>query len=55
VVAADRVELQASAVLTGDLHTRIVIVHEGARVNGTVRMTGGEAEVHERPAVQVMR
>jgi cytoskeletal protein CcmA (bactofilin family) len=55
VVASDRVELQSSAVLTGDLHARVIVVHEGARVNGTVRMSTGEAGLQDRPAVQVMR
>lgn len=57
VVATERAELQASAVVSGDIHTRTIVVHEGARINGTVRMSAaGIVEgSDERPAVQVMR
>jgi cytoskeletal protein CcmA (bactofilin family) len=56
VVATERAELQASAVVSGDIHTRTIIVHEGARINGTVRMSAaGVTDAEDRPAVQVMR
>jgi cytoskeletal protein CcmA (bactofilin family) len=56
VIGSERVELQGTATLNGDLHTRLIVVNEGARINGTVRMseTGG-ADALDRPAVQVMR
>jgi cytoskeletal protein CcmA (bactofilin family) len=56
VIGNERVELQGTATLNGDLHTRLIVVNEGARINGTVRMSDAEAgEALDRPAVQVMR
>jgi cytoskeletal protein CcmA (bactofilin family) len=55
VVATDRAELQGSAAINGDVNTRTIIVHEGARINGTVRMGNAQAEGADRPSVQVMR
>jgi cytoskeletal protein CcmA (bactofilin family) len=39
VVASERLELQNSAVVNGDITTRSVVVMEGARINGSVKMT----------------
>lgn len=39
VAATERLELQASATVSGDIETRSIIVLEGARINGLVRMT----------------
>ena len=39
VTAAERLELQASATVSGDIETRSIVVLEGARINGLVRMT----------------
>lgn len=56
VVASDRAELQTSAAINGDINTRTIIVHEGARINGTVRMgTAAQSDAGDRPSVQVMR
>ena len=56
IVATERLELQGSAVINGDVHTRIIVVHEGARINSAVRMSAVESiDLAERPAVQVMR
>lgn len=56
VVATDRVEVQGTAAVNGDVHTKVIVVHEGARINGTVRMgASGSYEAVERPAVQMMR
>ena len=56
VVATERAEVQGSAVVNGDIQTRVIVVHEGARINGTVRMGGsGADDLADRPAVQVMR
>jgi cytoskeletal protein CcmA (bactofilin family) len=38
VSAMERLELQASAAITGDISTRSIIVVEGAKINGLVRM-----------------
>jgi cytoskeletal protein CcmA (bactofilin family) len=56
VVSTERVEVQGTAVVNGDIHTRSIVVNEGARINGAVRMgVSGAADVGDRPAVQVMR
>ena len=57
IVATERVEVQGTAVVNGDVHTRIIVVHEGAKINGTVRMSAaaGSLDGQDRPAVQVMR
>lgn len=39
VVAAERLELQSTAVVNGDITTKSIVVMEGARINGAVRMT----------------
>lgn len=38
IVAEDRLELQSSAVVNGDIDTKSIVVLEGARINGSVRM-----------------
>jgi cytoskeletal protein CcmA (bactofilin family) len=39
VTATDRLELQTSAVVNGDIATKSIVVMEGARINGGVKMT----------------
>ena len=39
VSAADRLELQPTAVVNGDITTKSIVVMEGARINGSVKMT----------------
>lgn len=41
VVATERVEIQGTASVEGDIHTKSIVVFEGGSINGTVRM--GEA------------
>jgi cytoskeletal protein CcmA (bactofilin family) len=41
IVADDRLELQNSAVVNGDIDTKSIVVLEGARINGSVRMQDG--------------
>lgn len=43
VSASDRLELQSTAAVTGDIDTRSIVVIEGARINGMVRMTDNSA------------
>ena len=38
IVADDQLELQGSAVVNGDIDTKSIVVLEGARINGVVRM-----------------
>ena len=39
ILATERLELQSTAVVNGDINTRSIVVLEGARINGTVRMS----------------
>ena len=39
IVATERLELQGSAVVNGDIQTKSIVVLEGARINGIVRMS----------------
>lgn len=39
VSASDRLELQPTAVVNGDISTKSIVVMEGARINGSVKMT----------------
>jgi cytoskeletal protein CcmA (bactofilin family) len=39
VTAGDRLELQPTAVVNGDIATKSIVVMEGARINGSVKMT----------------
>lgn len=39
VTASDRLELQTTAVVNGDINTKSIVVMEGARINGSVRMS----------------
>ncbi|MBW7932695.1 MAG: polymer-forming cytoskeletal protein [Gemmatimonadaceae bacterium] len=41
IVADERLELQGSALVNGDIDTKSIVVLEGARINGTVRMQDG--------------
>lgn len=49
IVASERLELQSTAVVNGDITTKSIVVMEGARINGAVKMaelalvTGGTA------------
>jgi cytoskeletal protein CcmA (bactofilin family) len=43
VSAAERLELQVTATINGDIETRSIVVLEGARINGLVRMTDSGA------------
>lgn len=42
VTAADRLELQSTASVKGDVETRSIVVIEGAQINGLVRMNGAD-------------
>jgi cytoskeletal protein CcmA (bactofilin family) len=43
IVAAERLELQGTAVVNGDIETKSIIVLEGASINGVVRMSDANA------------
>jgi cytoskeletal protein CcmA (bactofilin family) len=38
IFADDRVEIEATSSVQGDINTKSIVVHEGGRINGTVRM-----------------
>ena len=48
--ADDRVEIQATAVVNGDIVTKRIVVLEGGRVNGTVKMDGGKVSYPQQTA-----
>jgi cytoskeletal protein CcmA (bactofilin family) len=41
IITSDRIEVQGTAMVIGDIHTKTIIVLEGARINGQVRMDDG--------------
>lgn len=43
VVASERVEIQGGSMVEGDIHTKTIVVLEGGRINGAVRMDEGAA------------
>ena len=43
ILAAERLELQGTAMVNGDIETKSIIVLEGARINGVVRMSDSHA------------
>jgi cytoskeletal protein CcmA (bactofilin family) len=45
IVAEERVEIQGTSKVEGDIHTKSIVVLEGGVINGTVRM--GETAVHD--------
>lgn len=42
ITGSERVEIQATAGVQGDIITRTIVVAEGGRINGTVRMDEGK-------------
>jgi cytoskeletal protein CcmA (bactofilin family) len=48
VVATERVEIQGTSSVEGDIHTKSIVVFEGGMINGTVRM--GEQPAPSRAA-----
>ncbi|MDA1081942.1 MAG: polymer-forming cytoskeletal protein [Gemmatimonadetes bacterium] len=47
VTASERLELQTTASVTGDIDTKSIVVIEGAKINGQVRMNAGVASKSE--------
>jgi cytoskeletal protein CcmA (bactofilin family) len=39
ILAAERLELQGTAIVSGDIETKSIVVLEGAQINGVVRMS----------------
>ncbi len=61
VFAAERVEVQGTSIVVGDIHTKSIVVLEGGKINGSVRMdeAGGAAaafsDLDARQKVAVVR
>ena len=53
IVASERLELQATASIEGDVHTRSIVVFEGGQINGNVRV--GEAVAARTPTPAPIR
>ena len=53
IITSDRVEVQGTAMVIGDIHTKTIIVLEGARINGQVRMDEGIGSSDVTPSQQV--
>ena len=41
ITATERVDVQATASVNGDIHTKSIVVQEGGKINGTVKMSEG--------------
>jgi cytoskeletal protein CcmA (bactofilin family) len=52
ISADERLELQGSAIVNGDIDTKSIVVLEGARINGTVRMKDGHVASDRNEAAQ---
>lgn len=53
IYAEERVELQATSVVHGDVHTKRLLIQEGGEINGVLRMgedVGQPPQVNQRPA-----
>jgi cytoskeletal protein CcmA (bactofilin family) len=50
IVADDRVEIQGTSSVQGDIHTKSIVVLEGGVINGTVRMGESVAREESRDA-----
>lgn len=51
VIASERVEIQGTSSVEGDIHTKSMVVLEGGMINGTVKM--GEQPKPPRPSAHV--
>lgn len=51
LIAASRLELQATCHIEGEVHTRRMQLEEGAVLNGTVHMSGDKPVVAAQPGV----
>lgn len=48
IIADERVEIQGTSSVKGDIHTKSIVVLEGGVINGTVRMGETAAEAGDR-------
>lgn len=52
VHATNRLELQSSAVVNGDIETKSIIVMEGARINGKVKMSDVPSQLSVQTSIK---
>lgn len=43
ITATERVDVQGTASVAGDIHTKSIVVQEGGKINGSVKMVEGAA------------
>jgi cytoskeletal protein CcmA (bactofilin family) len=57
ISGAERVEIQSSAVVAGDIHAKSLVVVEGAQLNGSVRMDerAGSAAPAKAPRAEELK
>lgn len=53
LLATDRVEIQGTASVEGDIYTKSIVVFEGGSINGTVRV--GEGTTHVAAPLPTVR
>jgi cytoskeletal protein CcmA (bactofilin family) len=53
IVAKERLELQATAIVNGDIETKSIIVLVGARINGIVKLSDTSAPRGDEPKVRL--
>jgi cytoskeletal protein CcmA (bactofilin family) len=56
--ALERVEIQGTAAVVGNVHTKTIVIREGGQINGAVRMDESPVMLdhdESRPAVAVVR
>lgn len=47
ITATERVDVQGTASVVGDIHTKSIVVQEGGKINGSVKMVEGSARSAE--------
>ncbi len=58
IYAEERVELQATSVVHGDVHTKRLLIQEGGEINGVLRMSedaGQPPQVSQRSGQALAR
>ena len=48
ILALERVEIQGTASVVGNVHTKTIVIREGGQINGTVRMDESPASLREQ-------
>ena len=59
ILALERVEIQGTAAVVGNVHTKTIVIREGGQVNGTIRMdespVAAREQGNEPQAIAVVR